>query len=199
RWNGESSGGSSGASTSTLTYRATVLLKALRVLHNKSQRGASPFDGLDQLGGVKLGVAICIAYFMAARLRLALRADGVAVFWRAAGIAIGALIVFGPSARLPVCAGVIGATAASNFMIGRNIWLALAFGFVNAGETLLTAWLIRRWFGSTFKLDDVRQVLGFMVTGAAASALAATGAAAAIGLVQSTAFPLNVWRVWFAA
>src|SRR5262249_60628343 len=98
----------------------------------------------------------------------------------------------------PVSAAVIAPTAASNFLIGRNMWLALAFGFVNAGETLLTAWLIRRWFGSTFKLDDVRQVLGFMVTGAAASALAATGAAAAIGLVPSTAFPLNGWRGWVA-
>ena len=156
-------------------------------------------DGLDRLGAVKLGAAVFVTYFLAARLGLALRAEGVAVFMPAAGIAIGALITLGPKARLPVCAGVIGATAAANFMFGKNIWLATAIGFVNAGDTLLTAWLIGRWFGSAFRLDDVRQVLGFMLASAAGAAIAAVGGAAAMSLVQSTLSPLNVWRIWFAA
>jgi len=84
-------------------------------------------------------------------------------------------------------------------MFGRNIWLATAFGFVNAGEALLTAWLIGHWFGSAFKLDDVRQVLGFMVASAVGAAIGAIGGAAAVSLVGPTASPLNVWLVWFAA
>ena len=36
-----------------------------------------------------------------------------------------------------------------------------------------------RWFGGVFKLDDVRQVLGFLVASAVGAAMAATGVALA--------------------
>jgi PAS domain S-box-containing protein len=146
-------------------------------------------------------VAIGIAYFLAARLGLALRAKpgGVAVFWPAAGIAIGALIALGPSARLPVAVAVAVATIASKLIITGNPWLGVMFGLVCAGQTLLTAWLIERWFGGAFKLEDVPQVLGFLVASAAGAGMAAFGAVAAVNLVQSTASPLDVWRLWFAS
>jgi PAS domain S-box-containing protein len=151
------------------------------------------------LGAVKLAAAIGIAYLVAARLGLALRTDGLAVFWPAAGIAVGALIILGPNARLPVSAGVMLATVVANLMVGRNIWVAITFGLLNAAEANITAWLIWRWFGSAFKLDDVRQVLGFMVASAAGGAVSALGSAAVIGVSQAIASPLTVWRVWFAA
>ena len=46
-------------------------------------------------------VGVALAYFVAGRLSLALleQADGVAVFWPAAGVAAGILIALGPSAR----------------------------------------------------------------------------------------------------
>ena len=166
-------------------------------------RGATfPFDGSYQswLGTVGLAVAVGTAYFMAALLGLALRATtGIAVFWPAAGISVGALIVWGPRARLPVAAGVAVATAVSNLMTGRNAWLAVAFGVVNAGQALLTTTLIERWFGRSFKLGDVPQVLGFLVASAIGLAVAATGATVAVGLIQSTASPFILWRVWFAS
>lgn len=123
--------------------------------------------------------------------------EGVAVFWPAAGLAVGALIVLGPSARLPVVVAV--ATITSNLLIARNPWLAITFGFLNAGQALLTAWLIERRFGNEFKLEDVPQVLGFLVAAVVAAALAALGAAIAVSLVQSAASTLNVWRLWFAS
>jgi hypothetical protein len=45
-----------------------------------------------------VAVGVAIAYFLAARLSLALlaKSDGVAVFWPAAGIASGVLIAAGP-------------------------------------------------------------------------------------------------------
>ena len=115
----------------------------------KGGGGAFPFSGEPSWRGVvKLAVAIGIAYFLAGRLGLALRAEpGVAVFWPAAGIAVGALIALGPSARLPVAAAVVVATIVCSLMIGRNAWLAIAFGSINAGQTLFTAWLLERWFG----------------------------------------------------
>ena len=84
-------------------------------------------------------------------------------------------------------------------MIGRNAWLAIAFGSINAGQTLFTVWLLERWFGSTFKLEDVQRVLGFLGASAVGSAIAAAGAAIAVSLINPAVSPLKVWRLWFAA
>src|SRR6516162_2231908 len=74
--------------------------------------------------GVVIAVAVAIAYFLAARLSLALleKPRGVAVFWPAAGVASGALIVAGPRARWPVLVGVIAATIWANLLGDRSIW-----------------------------------------------------------------------------
>src|SRR5262245_31063370 len=176
---------------------------SLKVPTKKSQGAAFPFDNLSNswLGAVGIALAIGIAYFMAARFGLAFRAKpgGVAVFWPAAGIAIGALIALGPDARLPVAGAVTVATIISKLLITGNFWLGITFGVVCAGQTLLTAWLIERWFGRAFKLEDVPQVLGFLVASAIGAALAAVGAVVAVGLVHSAAFPLDVLRPWFAS
>ena len=168
----------------------------------KRQGAAFSFDSSSQwwLSDVGLAVSMGIAYFLAARLGLALRIDpGVAPFWPAAGIAVGALIALGPSARLPVAAAVVVATAAANVTTGRNPWLASAFGLVNAAQSLFTAWLIERWFGRAFNLEDAPKVVGFLVASAVGAAIAAAGAAVAVSLVQSAASPLHVWRFWFAS
>src|SRR5271157_5533387 len=57
-------------------------------------------------------VAVAIAYFLSARLSLALleKPDGVAAFWPAAGVASGVLIVAGSAARWPLILGVMAAT-----------------------------------------------------------------------------------------
>jgi PAS domain S-box-containing protein len=149
------------------------------------------------LGGA---IAIGIAYFLAARLGLALTSHaGLAFFWPAAGIATGALIVFGPAARLPVAVGVAFASIVSSLTVGRSPLLAFTLVVSNAGQVLLTAWLVERWFGGVLKLDDVRQVLGFLAASAIAVAIGAGWAAVAISLVEPTVFPLQVWRVWFSA
>ena len=154
------------------------------------------------LGTIGFTVAVGIAYFVAAQLGLALRAKpgGVAVFWPAAGVAIGALIAFGPKARLPVAAAVAVATITSKLIITGNLGLGITFGLVCVGQTLLTAWLIEHWFGRAFKLADVAQVLGFLVASAIGAAMAAVGAVAAVSLfLHSTASLLDVWRLWFAS
>ena len=64
-----------------------------------------------RLNAVTLAVAVGVAYFLAARLSVALltKPDGVAVFWPAAGVAAGVMIALGPSAWLPVAAGAMAA------------------------------------------------------------------------------------------
>ena len=152
------------------------------------------------LGLLGLAVAVGIAYFIAARFGLALRANtGTSIFWPAAGISVGALIVCGPTARVPASAGVVVATAVSNLMIGRNAWLAVVFGFVNAGQALLTTGLIECWFGRSFNFGDVSKVLVFLVASTIGSAVAAMGATIAVGLIESTGSLFTLSRVWFAS
>jgi PAS domain S-box-containing protein len=174
-------------------------IEASRVLEKKNQGRAFLLGNLNHLwlGGA---MAIGIAYFLAARFGLALTPHaGLAFFWPAAGIATGALIVFGPASRLPVALGVAFASIASSLTVGRSPLLAIMLVVPNAGQGLLTAWLVERWFGAGFKLEDVRQVLGFLAASAIAVSIGATWAAVAIGLVEPTVFPLQVWRVWFSA
>src|SRR5690349_7737672 len=71
-------------------------------------------------GGLQFAVGVGIAYFLAGRLGLLLRAEpGMAVFWPASGIAVGALIALGPKVRLPLAASLFLAATASSVTIGR--------------------------------------------------------------------------------
>lgn len=156
--------------------------------------------GRPRTGAIMHALAIGGAYFVAARLGLVFLAKpGLAVFWPAAGIAVGALIALGPGARLPATVGVVVATIVANLMMGRNPSLAIVFGLVNASQTLLTSWLVERWFGRSFKLEDLFQVIGFLGASAVGAAIAAAGAAMAVSFVQAIASPLEVWRLWFAS
>ena len=77
-------------------------------------------------------IAVGVAYFLAAWLGVALRPQvGLCIFCPAAGVAVGALILFGPNARMPIATSVAITTVASSIMFGRSPWEAAAFGFVN--------------------------------------------------------------------
>ena len=147
-----------------------------------------------------LALVVGVAYFIAARLGLALRAStGTSVFWPAAGISVAALIVWGPSGRFSVAAGVVVATVVSNLMIGRSVGLAVAFALVNAAQALLTTALIERWFGRSFKLGIVSNVLGFLLASTIGSVVAATGAAIVVALFDATVPVVTFWRVWLGS
>jgi PAS domain S-box-containing protein len=149
---------------------------------------------------VKLAAGLGAVYFLAARLSYFLRAEpDVAVFWPAAGIAVGALIALGPKARLPIATGAFIAIVALNLVFGRNPWLTIAFSLISAGHPLLTAWLIDCWFGFPFKLEDMWRALGFFTATAIGAAIAAVSATAAIKLVEPTVSPLYIWCLWFAS
>ena len=142
-------------------------------------------------------VGVATAYFLAARLGLALLTEGVAVFWPASGVAVGILVTLGRRARRPIVIGVIAATIAANLMGDRSLWTSVFNGFCNAGEAVLTAWLLERWFGRAFAFDDVRHVLGFVAAAALGTAASAVGGAATMTLLHGTAPFWDVWRAWF--
>jgi integral membrane sensor domain MASE1 len=84
-------------------------------------------------------------------------------------------------------------------MMGRSPWLAIPLSLANASQPLITAWLIERWFGDVFRLDDARQVLGFLMATARGAAVAAAAAVIAISFFEPAVFPFNAWRLWFAS
>src|SRR5215831_11380097 len=151
---------------------------------------------------IGLAAAVGIFYFLAARMSLLLltKPDGVAVFWPASGVAAGVLIALGPSARLPVAAGAAIATIIANLMGDRTIMSALVFALCNAGEALLTGWLIERYFGSDFGLDRLTHVMGLLAAAILATAISGIGGTAGFLYFHgSTASILSTWQHWFAS
>jgi PAS domain S-box-containing protein len=157
---------------------------------------------LRPIGVIGLIFVVGIVYFFAARLSLALldEPDGVAVFWPAAGVSSGVLIALGRDARLPAAAGAMVATIIANLMGDRNVWGATAFAFCNAGEALLAAWLIERYFGSPFRLDKLRNVLGLLSAAIVATAASGIGGMVAFKLFHTPTAPMwTTWQHWFAS
>ena len=136
---------------------------------------------------IGLAVALGVAYFLAARLSLFLltKPDGVAVFWPAAGVATGVLIALGRDARWPVAVGTMVATIVANLTGDRTVWSSIAFALCNAGEALLTAWLIERYFGSEFSLGRLRHVLGLLAAAAVGTVASGIGGTVAYKLLHS--------------
>ena len=121
-----------------------------------------PFsEGTSGVVTLALLVGIAIAFFLAARLGLALLTEEeVAVFWPASGIAAGILITLGHGARSPVGWAVMLASTAASFTWGRSVWSSLAIALCDTAQVFFVAWLIERWFGSAFSIGNVRHVLG---------------------------------------
>ena len=174
------------------------MLQNLR-LRARSSNAADPSERW--MGPISTAVLVGCIYILSARMSLALLTpDGVAVFWPAAGVAAGTLIAFGPSARWAVAAGTMVATIVANLLGDRNFSSSIIFALCNAGEALLTAFLIERYFGWPFDLDRLRHVLGLL--GAATVATAVSGIGGTLGFAMfhgATASILVTWRDWFAS
>jgi PAS domain S-box-containing protein len=173
-----------------------------RHMQKDVHRRSCAHDPLPRIGAIGLTVAVGIAYFFAAELSLALLAepDGVALFWPAAGVSSGVLIAVGRDARLPVASGVMVATIVANLMGDRNVWSATIFALGNAGEAMLAAWLIERYFDFPFSLDKLRTVLGLLLVAVVATAASGIGGTVAVKLFHSPTAPIwTIWRHWFAS
>jgi PAS domain S-box-containing protein len=148
-----------------------------------------------------LGAAVAIAgaYFLAARLGLALRSEpsDVAVFWPAAGIAAGIATISGPRTRAALVIGVLAGTIAADLTRDESLLTTLSSGLCDAGEAVLVAWLLERWFGRPFSFSDLRRLAGFLAAAALATAACAMGGAAIMTRVHTAAPYWDVWQAWF--
>jgi PAS domain S-box-containing protein len=178
-----------------------------RLLHNLRRQALRYVHGLAKplrlwARSIMLAAGLAVAYFLAARLSLALltKPDGVAVFWPAAGVASGVLIALGPAARLPVIIGAMAATIAANLLGDRSLWSAVIFAVCNAGEAVIVAFLIERSFGSPFGLDRLRQVLGLVAAAVIGAALSGVGGTIGYVLFHTSATDVGtIWYHWFTS
>ncbi len=151
------------------------------------------------LSAFALAALVALAYFLAARVGLALlsEGEGVAVFWPASGVAVGVLIAVGPRARWPVAAGVLIATIAANLLGDRTLTASALKGVCNAGEAVLTGWVVERWFGHPFALDGMNRVVGLLAVSGFAAAVAAVGGAVTMHIFYRPAPLFDIWQSWF--
>jgi len=154
------------------------------------------------IGGIGVAVAVGLGYFLAAAfsVRLILEPEGVAVFWPAAGISSGILIVLGPRARWPVFAGVIVATVATHLIINDPLWAGIALGLCNGVEALITAGLIQHYFGEGFRPVRLRHVISLLAAALAGTIVSGIGGAVTYRLMRGPSAPmLETWQHWFAS
>ena len=147
-------------------------------------------------------LVVAVAYFLAARLSLALLAkpDGVAVFWPAAGLASGILIGVGSAARWPVVVGVMAATLVANLLGDRNLWSSVFFAVANAIEVVAVAGLIERFYGSPFELNQLQRVVGLFVVTIAGTVVSGLVGTLGFVLFHSSTAPIpTIWLHWFAS
>ncbi len=163
---------------------------------------STTFDLTRWKGAITLTVSIALAYFIAARLSLELltKPEGVAVFWPAAGVSAGALIALGFRARWPVIFGTMAATILANLLGDRSVWGSILFGLCNAGEAVLTAWLIDRFHGPDFRLGKPLNVIGLVGAATVGAAVSGIGGAITFKLFHSATTPIWViWQHWFTS
>jgi integral membrane sensor domain MASE1 len=175
-----------------------MLLNLTKVVHPKTWADLI----LSRISAIGLAIAVGAAYFFAAELSISLlaKSEGLATFWLAGGVSTGVLIARGEDARLPVAGGTMVATILASVMANRNIWVSIVLALCNAGEALLAAWLIKRYFGWPFTLDRLRNVLGLLTVAAFATAAGAIGGTVANKLFHSPTAPIpTTWQHWFAS
>jgi signal transduction histidine kinase len=168
------------------------------------QRRLFPIDDLARqwVGGIGLAAVLGVGYFLAAdfSVRLLLEPEGVAVFWPAAGLSSGLLIVLGARARWPVLAGVIVATVVTHIFIRDPLWAGVALGLCNGAEALLVAGLIHHYFGPDFNLARPRKVIGLLAAAIVATGVSGVGGAATYRLMRGPSAPLlDTWQHWVAS
>jgi len=137
------------------------------------------------------------AYFGAAKIGLHLSvAHGVITpVWPPTGIALAALLIFGPRMWPAVAAGALLANATS----GVSLWVAAAIAVGNTLEAVVGAWLLRR-AGFRPALDRARDVLLLtLLAGLFATTIAATNGVTTLAIANSdAASPYGeAWVLWW--
>lgn len=113
---------------------------------------------------IGLNLFLAVVYFAAAELGLSLASlhSNVTPVWPPAGIAIAALLIFGPQLWPGILVGALAANLLTNIPVGSAI--GIAFG--NTLQALVAYWLLLRVMRWRRTLDSVGEVMSFVVCAA---------------------------------
>src|SRR5262245_35831750 len=142
---------------------------------------------------------LAVVFFLATQLGLALLAwpSDVSAFCPVTGVAAGILIVFGRRACPALVLGLLAGAVAASLVSDRGLLPSMVRSICSAGEAVLVAWLLERWFGRPFAFSGLTRVAGFLAVAGIAAAAFATGGAATTALLNPAALSWDIWRVWF--
>ncbi|HEX4441055.1 MAG TPA: MASE1 domain-containing protein [Thermoanaerobaculia bacterium] len=155
-------------------------------------------NGAPRAVEVLLAAALAATYFVLARAGLRIQAVGgfATLVWPPSGIALAALLAFGPRLWPGIAAGAFLA----NLATGAPIAVALGIAAGNTGEALFAVWALRRIDGFRPALDRLQDVLGLVLLGGlAAPIVSATAGVASLrlgGILASDA-AFAAWRAWW--
>ncbi len=136
----------------------------------------------------------------AAVLGLRLQEDGISVFWPAAGVGAGLMLIVPARNRWSVAAGMLLALSIGNFMQRRSIPASLVFVAGNIAQSWLAAILLERFAGRPFELERTRGVVAFIAIAIATPAV--IGGLTGPGLYLSaylSGTASDAWRIWAAS
>src|SRR3954451_8407553 len=111
--------------------------------------------------------SIAVVYVAAAKfgLTMAFTAEQVSLVWPPSGLALSALLLCG----VDLWPGILIGAFLANITLHEPTLVALAIAAGNTCEAVLAARLLRRFAGLDESLDTLRQAVGLIVCGAAAS------------------------------
>ena len=126
--------------------------------------------------------------------------ERVATFWPASGVFLAALLL-NPFRLWPIFVLVaIGAHAAFDVLVsGKAVGTSLFFTSADVVEACIGAFLLRRFFGMSDTLSQLKEVLSLAVAGVFSTAVGAAVGAAAVVMVFPKASYGSVWQVWWFA
>lgn len=118
---------------------------------------------------------VAIAYGALAWYALALpvREDFLSPIWLASGVALAAVLVWGP---LVVIGLLVADVVVSMHLLGFSFVHSLGFGITDSLEPLVALWLVRR-FSVHVSLSRIRDVLGLLAATVASTLVSSTGGA----------------------
>jgi len=140
---------------------------------------------------------LATAYIIAARLGLAF--DPVAGFatlvWPPTGIALAALLIFGPQ----LWPGILIGASITSVMLGGSLAVAIPSGVGNTLEAVAGLYLLRRVPGFTLSLETFGTILGLIFVAFACTAISATIGVASLflGHVIPSAQIGASWQAWW--
>lgn len=143
---------------------------------------------------------LALVYFLSARLLISLSAVAagpVTTIWLPSGIAVAALVLFGPWAAIGAFSGSLGVALHTS----TPLPLALMLSLGNAGGELLCWWLVAVWRSRGFSVENVvdgPRLAGAAVAAGIVSATASVTGYVHFGLIPREAF-LGSWLSWMGS